>query len=217
MNMDIFLPSLLTGGFAIVGGIGGIVVSSQLARRNEASRLAAEDARRWLGDRRALYAKYLVLVESMLREIDSIGVFLPYWGDEGISDEDKEYIEGALHDYINRWDNELQPALLEVQLMANPEVADLADRASGALMEITTPIELKRSFVEYYPGWFQAKDLVHVLHNSMRMELGLPKFDLTAFPAKNDSEWPWLADRPSRDSYIQNHPRNEESEEGQKE
>ncbi|MFY1597118.1 hypothetical protein [Micromonospora sp. WMMD737] len=207
MELDVLAPSLLAGAFAIIGGIGGVMISGRIARNNDLRRWKAEDDRRWLADRRKVFASYIVLVEAMLRDIDRIGAFLPYYGDEPISEEDESSIGEDLHEYIRKWDDELQPALLEVQLMAGPRVADLANRVSGGLMEITTPIELRNSFVSYYPGWFQAKDLANVLYEEMRTELGLPKSGLSTFPAKHDPNWPWLTDRPSRESYIQNHPR----------
>ena len=84
--------------------------------------------------------------------------------------------------------------------MASPKVADLADRVSGALMEITTPIETRSFLVDYHPGCFQAQDLLQVLRNSMRSELGLPGA-ITSGPISDD--WPWLPDRPGRESYTQ--------------
>ncbi|GII22179.1 hypothetical protein [Planosporangium mesophilum] len=200
------LPSLLTGAFALGGGLGGVLLTGWITRRNETRRLAAEDSRRWLVDRRHAYAAYLTLAQAMLREIDSIAVFLSYDGAEEISEEDESIIRDGLTEYYRRWDDELQPALLEVQLMATPGVSDLADRMSGALMEITPVIEMRDSFTDYYPGWFQARDMFEVLRNTMRAELGLPASGVRSFPVTDES-WPWLPDRPSRESYIQVHPK----------
>ncbi|MET8146634.1 hypothetical protein ABZU32_40550 [Sphaerisporangium sp. NPDC005288] len=196
------MPSILTGAFAIGGGLGGVLLTGWLTRRNEARRLASDDARRWLSDRRRIYASFLVLAESMLREVDRIGVFLSYDGSESVSEEEEEWIQEDLNDYLQKWDDDLQPVLLEVQLMATPEVADLADRVSGALLDVTGAIETRGHFVDYYPGWFQTQDLLGVLRNAMRVELGLPEA-LTS--ARKESDWPWLSSRPPRESYIQNH------------
>ncbi|MFC8296275.1 hypothetical protein [Micromonospora orduensis] len=201
------MPSLLTGAFAIGGGLGGVLLTGWITRRNETRRLAAEDSRRWLVDRRHAYAAYLTLVQAMLQEIDGLGVFLSYDGTEEISEEDESIISDGLVDYYQRWDEKLQPALLEVQLMATPTVADLADRMSGALMEITPIVEMRGAFTDYYPGWFQARDMFEVLREAMRVELGLPASNVRAFPITDES-WPWLPDRPSRESYVQNHPKN---------
>jgi hypothetical protein len=203
MAVDL-MPPILTGSFALGGGLGGVVLTGWLTRRNEKRRLAAEDARRWLADRRRIYAAYLVLAESMLRQIDGLGVFLSYDGSETVSEDDEAMIHEGLFEYHCRWDDELQPALLEVQLMATPTVADLADRVSGALMEITGVVELRGTFTDYYPGWFQARDLFEVLRNAMRAELGLPEA-LSSVARKEDDDWPWLSSRPDRDSYVQNH------------
>jgi hypothetical protein len=95
--------------------------------------------------------------------------------------------------------------------MASPAVADLADRVSGALMDLTSNIELRGSFEERYPAWFQTQGLIQVLLNAMREEPGLPLVDADSL---RDLSWPWLAGRPPRESYVQHHPRRNECEEG---
>lgn len=136
----------------------------------------------------------------MLREIDGVAVFLPYRGVEEVTDEDATFMAGGLTDYFARWDDQLQPALSDVQLVAGSEVADLADRVSDALMEITGVVEKRGPFVNYYPSWFRAQDLTGVLRNAMRAELGLNDAIETAYP--RDAEWPWLQDQPSEEEYI---------------
>lgn len=192
--------ALLAGGFALAGGTGGVILTSVLAQRADARRLNADDERRWLADRRVIYARYLSMAEALLTQIDAVAVFLPYDGTKPISDEDEAILSEGLVEYFMRWDDDLQPALFEVQLIAgSPTVSDLADRVSGALMEITSVVELRGHFVEYYPDWFRTRDLVAVLRNAMRVELNLP-----ALPNRSlDDEWPWLADRPDADSYVQ--------------
>ena len=113
---------------------------------------------------------------------------------------DGEGKQRLLYAYFEQWDDDLQPALGEVQLMASSSVADLADRVSGALMDLTSNIERRGSFEEHYPAWFQTQDLIQVLRNAMREELGLPPVDADL---PRDLSWPWLTDRPSRESYVQ--------------
>ncbi len=202
--------ALLTGGFALAGGLGGVVLSGAFTRRADSRRLRAEDERRWLTDRRTAYAAFLALAESMLREVDGVAAFLPYDGaidDEDGYDEENEYLmTDGLQEYLERWEEVLQPALGEVQLLASPEVADLADRVSGALMEVTAYIERRDAFTRYYPAWFQAQDLVEVLRNAMRVELGLPAMlGDSRVAGRRSDDWPWLPDRPTRESYYQGH------------
>ncbi|WP_147422523.1 hypothetical protein [Pseudarthrobacter phenanthrenivorans] len=167
-------------------------------------KVKVEDSRRWLLDRRAVYAKYLALAEVMLREIDGVAAFLSYDGESEISDKDDDIISEGLTEYFTTWNDSLQPLLGEIQLLATNHVADLADRVSGALMEITWRVEKRHAFTSYYPAWFQAQDLLHVLRDAMRAELGLPVLSsLTAGPREDD--WPWLDSRPSYESYIQQH------------
>ncbi|MEO3861757.1 hypothetical protein ABGB08_43335 [Acrocarpospora sp. B8E8] len=132
---------------------------------------------------------------------------LPYDERAQISEDEAAEIYEDLVEYFQRWEDELQPILLEVELMATPAVADIADRVSGALMEITVEVERRGKFVDYYPGWFQAKDLLEVLHNAMRVELGLSEALLLT--DHREGNWPWLDSRPSRESYVQHHPRSE--------
>jgi hypothetical protein len=136
----------------------------------------------------------------MLREVDGVATFLPYDGDDEVDDEAETFIAEGLMDYFARWDEELQPALSDVQLVAGSRVADLAERVSGALMEITGVVETRGPFVNYYPGWFRAEDLLGVLRNAMRAELGVKDAIETIYP--RDEEWPWLRDRPSEEEYI---------------
>lgn len=198
---DLVAP-ILTGAFALAGGLGGVLLTGAIARRNERRKLAADDERRWLSDRRQIYVRYLTLAQELHREVDSFAVFMSYDGRELIDDEDEDFIAEGLSGYFRRWDDELQPVLLEVQLMASPAVADLADRVSGALLEITVVVEKRGTFISYYPGWFQAQDLLEVLRNAMRVELGLSEALSTA-PHNRDQDWPWLSDRPPRESYSQ--------------
>jgi hypothetical protein len=198
--------ALLTGGFALAGGLGGVLLSGTLTRKAENRRLRAEDERRWLTDRRAAYGAFLGLAEAMLRQIDGVAVFLSYGVKEPVPETDEELIAEGLHHYFTRWEDELQPALGGIELLASPEVADLADRVSGALMDLTANVELRGTFKEHYPTWFQAQDLLEVLRNAMRVELGLPIMSLEKRNlGRRTGDWPWLPDRPPRESYIQNH------------
>jgi len=81
-----------TGGFTIGGGLAVAIVSALLARSSEMRKVKVEDSRRWLLDRRAVYAKYLALAEVMLREIDGVAAFLSYDGESEISDKDDDII-----------------------------------------------------------------------------------------------------------------------------
>jgi hypothetical protein len=202
--MDIqFATSLLTGGFTLGAGIVGAVLAGVFARRGENSRHKAELDRQWLTDRRAVYAKYLALAEVMQREIDAVAVFLSYDGVKKIKAGDDELISVGLSEYFTTWEDDLQPLLGELQLVATHKVADLADRVSGALMEMTVFLERREVFTAYYPMWFQSQDLIHVMRNEMRADLGLASQGETA---RSDTSWPWLESRPPYESYIQNHP-----------
>ncbi|MGY4543626.1 hypothetical protein ACVWY0_003566 [Arthrobacter sp. UYNi723] len=196
------VTAILTGSFTLAAGVVGAVLAGVFARRGENRRHQAEVDRQWLADRRAVYVKYLALAEVMQREVDAIAVFLSYDGKKTIEAEDDRFISEGLTGYIATWEDELQPSLGELQLVASKKVADLADRVSGALMEMTTFLELRRAFTAYYPMWFQSQDLIHVLRNEMRSDLGLVSHGDTA---RLDKGWPWLESRPSYESYIQNH------------
>jgi hypothetical protein len=199
-----WVAALLAGIFGIVGVLGGAALTGTVNSRIDKGKRAYEDQRRWLTDKRQLYARYLTLCESMLREIDGTACFLSYDGSSPIASDDEDVIRENLLSYMRRWDDEVQPLLQELELIASPRVSDLADRNSGALMELTGLIERRGLFVEHYPTWFQAKDLLAVLRNAMREELNfgpLPE----SYTFRRESDWPWLSDRPTRDSYVQHH------------
>lgn len=73
---------------AITGivGIGGVLLGGYFTKRTEQRRVANEDERRWLADRRHVYATYLALITSMLRSIDSMSSFLPSEGKAALPD-----------------------------------------------------------------------------------------------------------------------------------
>lgn len=198
--------ALLSGGFALAGALGGVLLSGSVTHRAEDRRLRTEDERRWLTDRRVAYAAFLGLAESMLRQIDDVAIFLSFTGAEPVSEDDEEALSEGLTDYLMRWNDDLQPALGEVELLASPEVADLADRVTFALMELTANVELRGTHKEHFPTWLQSQDLLEVLRNAMRAELGLPIMSVdTRASGRRTGDWPWLSDRPPRDSYTQDH------------
>lgn len=201
MDSQLAAP-ILTGSFTLVAGVIGAVLAGVFARRGENRRQQAEVSRQWVADRRAVFAKYLALAEVMHREIDAIAVFLSYDGKKEITPEDEESISDGLISYFGSWEDELQPLLGELQLVASMKVADIADRVSGALMEMTVFLERREAFTSYYPMWFQTRDLIHVLRNEMRVELGLPSHGDSA---RVDEDWPWLDSRPPYEAYIQDH------------
>jgi hypothetical protein len=109
----------------LLGGLVGGFIDTWSYHRS----IRDEDVRRWQNDRRVAYAAYLALTNVMLRDIDGVASSLPYSDDsEPISASDEASVVDGLLDYFMRWDDELQPALGEVQLLASPEVADMADR-----------------------------------------------------------------------------------------
>lgn len=203
------LTPILTGSFTLAAGAMGAVLAGSFAHRGEKRRQQAEVNRQWVIDRRAVYANYLALAEVMHREIDSIASFLPYDGKVKIKPEDDGFISEGLTDYFTSWEDELQPLLGELQLVASNNVANLADRVSGALMELTIFLERRQAFTSYYPVWFQAQDLIHVLRNEMRIELGLPSHGDSV---RVEHNWPWLPSRPSAEYYIQDHSGQSDSE-----
>lgn len=145
----------------------------------------------------------------MLRDIDDIAIHLPYDKNaEPMGSDEEGWISEGLVDYLSTWEEVLQPALGEVELLASPSVAELADRVSSALMEgRPTSSCAGPSRTTTPPGSFQTRELKEVLRNAMRVELGLPSTSADqCMQARRDRDWPWLPDRPSRESYVQSHP-----------
>jgi len=187
---DLVIP-LLTGAFGLGGVLGGVLLTNHFSHRAEDRRVANDDERRWLADRRHAYAAYLRLVILMLRDVEGIICFLSHDGTEPISDEDEFQIKESLLKYYIRWDDELQPALGEVQLLAEPKLAELADRTSWVLMELGGFIEARHTFSSFTLFLNQTRALIDTCRNVMRSELGLTE-PVKTFPVSEG--WPWLQD-----------------------
>lgn len=192
--------AIIVGAIGVSGSLGGVALSTVLGRKAERQRLAESDARRWLEDRRQSYSDYLVLAQAMLRDIDGTASFLPYDETKPASDEDDELRKESLFDYHVRWHDELQPLLADVSLVAGAEVGEMADRVSAALMEISGTVEVGGFFVDFYPQQFRARDLVGMLRNVMRSELGL--HEVLDLESPRDGDWPWPSDVPDEVEYI---------------
>lgn len=201
VNTELLTP-LLTGCFALVGGLGGVLLSNHLTTRAEEKRTANEDARRWLADRRLAYAKFLALVLPLYKDISGAMVFLPSAEGDTIPADNAVILSEATSEFYARWDEQLQPALEDVQLLSGQRVAELADRTSWALMEIAGMLDSRQTSDFTFEADKQTRHLMQETRNAMRAELGM-KDPVTTYPMPKD--WPWL---PSKDQAI-NQPDND--------
>ena len=183
--------ALLTGAFALGGVLGGVLLTSHFAQRADQRRITSEDERRWLADRRQVYAHYLAIVTAMLRSIDDTAVFLPNEDKQAVAPDDESILKDNVFAFYRRWDDELQPVLGEVQLLASPKVAELADRTSWALMELNGFIDSRQVFDVVTEYGFKTRHLLDAIRNAMRAEIGLTS-PVRTFPIPKD--WPWLPD-----------------------
>lgn len=94
-------------------------------------------------------------------------------------------------DFYTKWEDELQPVLGDVQLLASPGVAELADRTSWALMELNGLIDSRQTFGVVTEYGSKTRHLIDAIRNAMRAELGLTD-PVKTFPMPRD--WPWLED-----------------------
>ncbi|MEZ5216166.1 MAG: hypothetical protein R2715_06125 [Ilumatobacteraceae bacterium] len=189
---------------SVLAALLGSVATYLLSRSGDRRRLAAEDQRRWLNDRRTLYSRYLGLVEGLERDADSIACFLPHDDDAPpMTAEDERLVREMSHDWIERWDTELQPMLSEMELLATPDVADLAVRAAHGILaavpqsQYLGPEQSKvtpNAYSDHWPTQQMAKGLRELLRNAMRVELGL---ELVSSQTPSDRDWPWLPEQPS--------------------
>lgn len=184
---------------SVLAALLGSAATYLLSRSGDRRRLAAEDERRWLNDRRTLYARYLGLVERLERDADSIACFLPHDEDSpGMTHDDERLVREMSQEWMERWDTELQPMLTEMELLATPKVADVAARAAhGVLEAVPQPQQLGAGrsritpavYSDHWPTQQMAKGLRELLRNEMRVELGL---DPVSSQAPDDRNWPWL-------------------------
>jgi hypothetical protein len=179
---------LLPGALALFGSFGGAYLSRKV-----------EDSRRWHGDRRELYAKYLGLTSLLLNDIDGLGVYHPDNLQRPMLATETEHLDEGFSKYVGTWARQLQPALGEIQLLASAEVADLADRASSALFKLYAAFG-KSSLFEFIGMMRRTADLVSVLRDAMRRELGVSS---ELKPHGHSADWPWLPDRPPLSAYVE--------------
>jgi hypothetical protein len=181
---------------SVLAALLGSAATYVLSRSGDRRRLAAEDERRWLNDRRALYARYLSLVERLERDADSIACFLPHDEDAApITGDDERLVREMFQDWMECWDSELQPMLSEMELLATPKLADVASRAAqGILDAVPQPQYLG-------PGESRIAPAVYSDHwptQQIRVELGL---EPTPDRAPADQDWPWMPDQPSDEDH----------------
>lgn len=187
----------LTGGLlALLGAL----LSWLVNRSGDKRRLDAEDERRWMKDRRSLYARYLSLIEQLDREAGSIACFLPSNTEApAISEKDEAFVREMSHEWIGRWDDEVQPALSEMELMAEPKLADLAARAAHAILAAVPQIQIvdidtgentitPSDYGRYWRTAKEVRPVIETMRNEMRSELGL---HAVTNKALTDPDWPW--------------------------
>lgn len=128
--MDATVVASLTAlGGVVVGGL----LSALTARWSHQRTMAAEDARRWLVDRRKLYAEYLAALEQAYRGERDLGSALKAFCSDIQLDAAEKVT--AIFDRTTGQFTEIQILLSELQLLALPEVAELAERTAQALLK----------------------------------------------------------------------------------
>jgi hypothetical protein len=190
--------SVQTWLLGLVALIVGAVLGHLSGRAADSRRLAAEDARRWVSDRRHLYARFLGLVESLHREADSLACFLPEQPGDWSKPDDEAFLFEESFDWMTRWDDEVQPLLGEVELMATQPVADLAARAAHGILAAVPQSQ--------HLGPDRRHSARRAGRNAMREELGIGPVTNTA---PGDPEWPWLPIEQTPESARRRHPSGE--------
>jgi len=178
VTQDLLL-AVLPGVLALFGSFGGAYLSRKV-----------EDTRRWQGDRRSIYARYLSLASVIFRDLDGLASYLAPAAPP--SEEDDLEIQKGLDESSVRLREELQPVLGEVQLLASPEVADLAHGVSLALMDLADEVDSRSHYDAYYPISLRTNDLLKALREAMRRELGVSGELVTQQPRA----WPWVRAHP---------------------
>lgn len=171
--------AMISGAFALTGGLGGALLAGFLTIRANKSKQDDEDSRRWQSDRRKIYAQYLGLLESMVRQSEDFTEVM----DPKRWDEDSELVakfaRDASKDYLQRWQREVEPTMFEIQLMASPKVADLAVALARSLLNLETSLNEQITSIEFeeeiLPHYWRE---IAVLRNAMRNELNLPNLEL---------------------------------------
>ena len=190
MNAQL-VTALLTGAFGLGGVLGGVTLTSRLSRRADQQRMTAEDQRRWLSDRRQLYAAYLALVVALFTDIERARALLSNDTTRPVPDDTLREIAESVTNIYLRCEGELGRALGEVQFLAEPKVAELAERTLWALYELNAFIDVAGPpFTEEFFSIFadyatKTDNLIQTMRNAMREELGIQE-PIRAFPRPDD-------------------------------
>lgn len=199
--MDPQLMTAVVAGLVGVGGsLCGVLLSTFLGSKAERRRLAEADSRRWLEDRRSVYAEFLLLAQSMSKQIEYTGLNLPYDESKSEDGDEKSVRVHQVYEYYGRWEDELQPILTELMLVGGASVAETASRVSDALMELGGFVEVGGYYVDYYPKKQRTDDLIGLLRNTMRGDLG--NHEEIDFRPIEDTAWPWPPSIPDEVEYI---------------
>jgi hypothetical protein len=186
MATDWVIP-VLTGSFAVIGTLAGVLLNSLLTQRVDRRRVKIEDDRRWLADRRHIYVKFLSLMDSLLDQVVNIPLG-SYDSSTKKWARDPE-TEDELEEFVNRVNSELYPALGELRLIATSTVAKFAERTSDAIMLVWEDIAASGGGDTYKP----TRNLLDATRNAMRLELGLPD-SIASGPTQAElDQWPWLS------------------------
>lgn len=187
-----------TWGLSLVGVVVGVAVGHLSGRAADHRRLSEEDARRWLNDRRTLYAHYLAVITGFENDCSDTACFLPYKRGDPFDDDVRQFIGDETLELFVRWQDDITPGLTEIELMASPKVSDLAARAAFAIYQSAPSVQypgtdreqiVPTSYGDYWPSSQCARDLIDLLRNAMRVELGLEPVQNMAL---TDADWPWL-------------------------
>lgn len=194
------MTAVVAGLIGVGGSLCGVLLSTFLGARTERRKLSEADARRWLEDRRRVYADFLLLCQSMSNQIEFTGLNLPYDDSKSEDEDSRDARIDQVYEYYGRWEDELQTILAEVMLVGGANVADMAARVSDALMGLGGFAEVGGYFVDFYPKKQRTDDLIGLLRNTMRGDLGNHE-DIDSRPT-GDAEWPWPSSIPGEIEYV---------------
>lgn len=168
--------------WTIVAVVVGSLLSHVVTARQDRRRLKADDARRWMADRRTMYAALLRAFEDQLAQHRRLLILLPETDEyDDIERTDFDALIVAVVEPHRDLENRITPMLDEVRLLASRSVGDGAHGVAIMLDRLCRSVKIDHGEIRSVPirevhadAVAEVASEIEGLRWTMRGELGVP-------------------------------------------